>query len=158
MPCVFTIPACSSAQRSTQASAQGLVRHRHVSAPLAALNRPLMVGFSEGSLLANLKNWARRSTRQERTVAKQSRRTLQHLISTDEAEQSQRTSSVAHLAVNVEVEQSQHTSAVSQPRAAIAEAKQNQRESLVTQKGPTAVETEQSQRTSFVAQHPEIAL
>ena len=110
-----------------------------------------MVGFSEGSLVANLKNWARRSTRKERIVAKQSRRTLQHLITTDEAEQSRRTSSVAqHLAVTVKVEQSQRTSTVSQPLAETTEAEQNKRESLVV------AETEPTRRTSFVAQHPAI--
>jgi hypothetical protein len=94
-----------------------------------------MVGFSEGSLvtnLTNLKNWARRSTRMERrVVAKQSRRTSQDPTTTDEAEQSQRTSSVA------------------QPLAATPEPEQNQRESLVAPKIATAVEAEQSQRTSF---------
>ena len=101
-----------------------------------------MVGFSEGSLVANLKKWARRSTRKERIVAKQSRPTSL------EAEQSQRTSSVAqHLATTVEVEQSRRTSSVSQPLAPTAEAKQ---------KIATAAETEQSHRTSSVAQHPAI--
>lgn len=117
--------------------------------------RSLIAPMVEGSLVANLKNWARRSTRKERIVAKQSRlrRTSQHpTMTTDEAEQSQRTSSVAqHLATTVEVEQRRRTSSVSQSLAATAEAEKNQRESLVSPKIATAAETEQSQRTSFVA-------
>lgn len=161
------VPAEAYMSSSAQASAQGLVHHRHLSAPVVdnhfvprrrilcpfqklclssrlpiTLRRSLiapMVGFSEGSLVANLKNWARRSPRKEQIAANQSRRTSsQHSTTTDEAEQSQSTSSVAqHLAITVEVEQSQRTSTVSQHLATNAEA-------------------EQSQRTSFVAQHPAI--
>jgi hypothetical protein len=92
-----------------------------------------MVGFS----VDNLKDWARRSTRKERIVAKQSRSTS-HPTTTDETEQSQRTSTV------------------SQPLAATAEAEENQRESLVAPKIATAAETEQSHCTSFVAHRPAI--
>jgi hypothetical protein len=91
-----------------------------------------MVSFSKGSLVANLKNWARRSTRKEPFVAKQSRRTSQDPTTTDKAEQSQRTSSVAQrLATTVEVEQSQRTSSVAQHLATTAEVEQRQRTSFV---------------------------
>jgi hypothetical protein len=105
--------------------------------------RSLIAPMVEGSLVANLKNWARRSTRKGRIVAKQSRRTSQqHPTTTDEAEQSQR-------AMTVSVEQSRRTSSVSQPLAATSEAEQYQRVSSVAPKIATAAETEQSRRTSF---------
>ncbi len=103
-----------------------------------------MVGFSEGSLVANWKNWARRSTRKGRIVAKQSRTTT-----TAKAEQSQRTSSVTqHLATTSETEQSQHASFVSQHLTTTTEAERSQHTSLVAQHPETAVEAEQSRRTS----------
>ena len=86
-----------------------------------------MVGFSEGSLVANLKNWARRSTRKERIAAKQ------------------------NVPMTDEVEQSQRTSTISQHLAATPEAEQHRRKSLVAPKIATAAEAEQSHRTSFVA-------
>ena len=96
----------------------------------------------EGSLVANLKNWARRSTRKGRIVAKQSRRTSQHPTTTDEAGQSQRATSVS-------VEQSRRTSSASQPVAVTSEPERYQRESSVAPKIATGAETEQSRRTSF---------
>lgn len=99
----------------------------------------------EGSLVANLKNWARRSTRKGRIVAKQSRRTSQHPTTTttnDEAEQSQRATSIS-------VEQSRRTSSASQPLAVTSEPERYQRESSVAPKIVTAAETEQSRRTSL---------
>jgi SLT domain-containing protein len=120
-----------------------------------------MVGFSEGSLVANLKSWARRPARKEQIVAKQSRRrsTSQHPTTTDdsEAKQSrQRASSVSQsLAATAAAEQSQRRSTESQSLAATAEAEQNRRES-VPKTLTAAAETEQRQRTSFVAQHPAI--
>lgn len=79
-----------------------------------------MVGFSERSLVANLKNSAHRPIRKERIVANQ------HATMADEAEQSQRTPPVAqHFAATVEVEQSQLSSTASQPLPATAEAEQS---------------------------------
>jgi hypothetical protein len=105
-----------------------------------------MVGLSEGSLVANLKNWARRPTRKERIVADQ------HPTTADEAEQSQRTPPpvVQHLAMTVEDEQSQRASTASQPLATTAdsETEQNQGEFMVV---APKIATE---RTSFVAQYP----
>ena len=121
---------CSLGDSSAHASAQGLFHHRHGSDQLfRLLGFPIapMVSFSEGSLVANLKNWARRSTRKERIAAKQ------NVTMTDEVEQSQR------------------TSIVSQPLAATAEEEKNRRKSLGAQKIATAAETEQSHRTFFVA-------
>lgn len=99
-----------------------------------------MVGFSEGSPVANLKNWARSptQTRKERSTVNQSRRTSQHdpnptTTDTDETPAQDRQSQAQHVATAVEVEQSQRASLVAPMIAVAAETEQTERTSFVTQ-------------------------